>query len=144
MNGSDESIVISCDKSLLQLDVVLGFLSRSYWANKRSQERIRKSIDNSICYGAYADGRQVAFARVVTDGATMYWLCDVFVDEAYRGRQIGKKLVQAIVQSDELKDLMGILGTADAHGLYEQFDFQRDQERMMRRMPDFVRKTGKR
>ncbi|MFE5317266.1 GNAT family N-acetyltransferase [Paenibacillus sp. NPDC056579] len=138
-DGPAGELRISDDKSLLHLDTVLGFLSRSYWASKRSKGRIMKSIDNSICYGAYIGDQQVAFARIVTDGATMYWLCDVFVDERYRGMNIGKKLIEAIVRSDELKDLMGILGTKDAHSLYEQYDFELDQERMMRRMPDFIR-----
>lgn len=136
-------LIISTDKSLLDMETVFGFLSRSYWADKRSKERILKSIDSSICYGAYIGKRQVAFARVVTDGATMYWLCDVYVDESCRGKGIGKRLVQSIVQSNELKDLMGILGTKDAHGLYASFQFEQDRDRMMRRMPDYVRNRGK-
>lgn len=53
----------------------------------------------------------------------MYWLCDVFIDEDYRGKGIGKKLIETIVNYDELQGLNGLLGTADAHSLYEQFGF---------------------
>ncbi|MFD0675586.1 MULTISPECIES: GNAT family N-acetyltransferase [unclassified Paenibacillus] len=143
MDNEKEDLVISNDKSLLHLDTVFAFLSRSYWANKRSEERIRKSIENSICYGVYLNNRQIGFARVVTDGATMYYLCDVFIDEAYRGQSIGKKLIESIIKSEELKDLTGILGTKDAHGLYKQYDFELDQEKMMRRMPDFIRNMNR-
>lgn len=139
MGNDNNELLITNDKSLLNLETIYEFLAKSYWANKRSKDKIKKSIDNSICFGAYIDNRQVGFARIVTDGATMYWLCDVFVDEAYRGKNIGKRLIETIVKADELKDLMGILGTRDAHGLYEQYHFERDQEKMMRRMPDYVR-----
>lgn len=131
--------LISDDKSLLDVETIKAFLSRSYWANKRTAERVEKSIQNSLCYGVYNGSEQVGFARVVTDYATMYWLCDVFIDEEHRGRGIGKQLVQSLTTSDELRDLHGILGTKDAYELYEQFGFASDKERMMRRMPDYIR-----
>jgi GNAT superfamily N-acetyltransferase len=139
MERIEGELIITNDKSQLHLETVFEFLSKSYWANKRPREKIRKSIENSVCYGAYIGEKQVGFARIVTDGATMYWLCDVFIDEAYRGQSIGKKLIEAIVTSDEFKDLMGVLGTQDAHGLYEQYNFVSDPDRMMRRTPDFLR-----
>ena len=89
-----------------------------------------------MCFGAYHGGKQVGFARVVTDRATMYWLCDVFIAEEYRGKGLGKRLIRCIVECDELQDLVGILGIRDAHGLYEQFGFKRDQNRFMRRAPE--------
>ena len=70
---------------------------------------------------------------MVTDMATMYWLCDVFIDEKYRGKGLGKKLIKYIVESDNFKGLFGILGTRDAHGLYENFGFEREPETFMRR-----------
>lgn len=132
-------IIISTDKSLLDLDAVCGFLSRSYWAQNRPRETILRSVENSMCFGAYIGEKQVGFARVVTDGVTMYYLCDVFIDEAYRGQGIGKKLVARITTCDELRNLTGWLGTADAHGLYESYHFEREPERVMRRRPDYVR-----
>lgn len=127
--------LISDDKSLLQLDTICGFLARSYWAERRSRETIAKSIENSLCYGIYDGGKQIGFARVVTDYATMYWLCDVYVDETYRGTGIGKKMIESITSSDELSGLSGILGTKDAHGLYEQYGFVRIPDRFMRKFP---------
>ncbi|WP_370636471.1 GNAT family N-acetyltransferase [Cohnella sp. CFH 77786] len=126
--------LISDDKSRLDLETVLGFLQRSYWAKAREAERTKKAIENSRCYGVYdAEGRQVAFARVITDGATAYYLCDVFVDENHRGSGIGKAMVEAIIGSEELKGITGMLATADAHGLYEKYGFVKDAERFMRK-----------
>lgn len=143
MHVQFEEYIISDDKNLLDLDIIKGFLARSYWANRRSETRIERSIENSICYGVYDGKKQIGFARVVTDHATMYWLCDVFVDEEYRGKGIGKKLVESITGSEELKNLMGLLGTKDAHELYRQYAFESDPERMMRRMPDYLRNMNR-
>ncbi|WNR44148.1 GNAT family N-acetyltransferase [Paenibacillus roseipurpureus] len=134
-----QQFIISDQKERLDLETIKGFLARSYWANKRPEERTLRSIDNSICYGVYDGLQQVGYARIVTDHATMYYLCDVFIDEAYRGMGIGKKLIETITTSLEFKDLMGILGTKDAHELYTQYDFEPDTERFMRRRPDYLR-----
>lgn len=130
-----DGFFISDEKELLQIDVIAGFLSRSYWANQRSMTVIQKSIEASVCFGVYHDSKQIGFARIVTDHVTMYWLADVYVDEAYRGRSIGKKLIETITTSEDLRGLVGILGTKDAHELYEQYGFERDTNRFMRRVP---------
>ncbi len=120
---------ISDDKTLVDRDVVCAFLSRSYWANHRTPDVIRKSIDNSVCYGIYHGNHMIGFARVVTDWATVYYLCDVFVDEHHRGHGLGKMLIETIV--DDFPSMTGFLGTKDAHGLYEQYGFIRNAERFM-------------
>lgn len=126
---------ISDDKGLLSLDRISEFLADSYWARDRSRKEIELSIENSICYGVYDKDKQVGFARVVTDGATMYWLCDVYIDREYRRRGLGKKLVQFVVNSDRFKGMHGILGTKDAHGLYKKYGFKVEPETFMRLKP---------
>ncbi|UJF34957.1 GNAT family N-acetyltransferase [Paenibacillus hexagrammi] len=133
MNRMFREYVISSDKSLLQIDAIASFLRRSYWAGERALGTIEKSIENSMCFGVYHEDKQIAFARIVTDYATMYYLADVYVDEQYRGQGIGKALVQEIIHCEELQGLTGLLGTKDAHELYEQFGFERDAARFMRR-----------
>ncbi|CAM3178590.1 GNAT family N-acetyltransferase [Paenibacillus lupini] len=124
---------VSDDKSLLNIETIGAFLGRSYWANQRSIETIEKSIQNSICYGIYQEDKQVGFARVVTDWATVYYLADVFIDEEHRGHGLGKELVGLIV--GQYEGIMGLLGTLDAHGLYEQFGFRRNADRFMNKRP---------
>lgn len=124
---------ISADPALIDLDAVHRLLQESYWANGRSKETIRESIANSVCFGVYlkADRRQVGFARVVTDKATFAWICDVIVDPAHQGKGIGKALMATVMEHPHVRDAMALLGTRDAHGLYERFGFERRE--MMRR-----------
>ena len=115
---------LSSEKSRLDVAALHEYLSNTaYWALGRSYDTVVKSIEHSLCFGIYAgDGCQVGFARVVTDYATFAWLCDVFVLENYRGRGLGKWLVQAVVNYPELQGLKRILlATHDAHELYRRY-----------------------
>lgn len=120
-----DGFFLTDDKSKLCVDTIHGFLSRSHWAANRTRETVVKSIDHSLCYGIYQDQRQVAFARLVTDNCTYAYLCDVFVDEAYRGRGLSKWMMQCIMGNPDLTQLRRFtLATKDAHGLYEKFGFK--------------------
>lgn len=114
---------ISTDPSLLNIDTIYHYLSaESYWAKNIPREVVEKSITNSLCFGLYRHAKQIGFARLVTDKATFAYLADVFVMEEYRGKGLSKWLVQVIHAHPELQGLRRwVLGTRDAHGLYEQF-----------------------
>ena len=118
--------VISTDPSMLDLNAVHGFLQRSYWAAERPLETVKRSVEGSLNFGLYRakDRHQVGFARVVTDFATFAWLCDVFIDEACRGEGLGVWLMETVVEHPELRCMrLWMLGTRDAHGLYEKVGF---------------------
>jgi GNAT superfamily N-acetyltransferase/uncharacterized damage-inducible protein DinB len=121
----DGEFLISTDPALLDVPLIHDFLAnRSYWATGRPLEVVRRAIENSLCLGVYERGRQVGFARVVTDRATFAWLCDVFVLEAYRGRGLSKWLLECVLGHPELQGLRRVLlGTRDAHGLYQRYGF---------------------
>lgn len=118
---------ISIDKSKLDIPYIHTYLStQSYWAKGRSLSLIRKSIENSLCFGVFkANGKQIGFARIATDYVVFAWLMDVFVDKDYRGLGIGKWLMHYIVNHPDLENVNGIgLRTNDAHKLYEKFGFK--------------------
>lgn len=120
---------ISTDKKRLSVDIIFQFLSqRSYWAKNRTQDQVVRSIEHSLCFGLFLEDKQVGFARVVTDYSTMFYLCDVFIQNEYRIGGLGKWLVESVVQHPDLKHLKGILLTQDAHGLYEKFGFKKPDE----------------
>jgi GNAT superfamily N-acetyltransferase len=119
-----DGYTISTDASLLDVEIIHGYLSReSYWAAGRSVETVRRSMENSLSFGVYAAaGSQAGFARVVTDYATFGWLCDLFILDAHKGRGLGKWLVQTIVAHPDLQALKRLqLATKDAHELYTRY-----------------------
>ncbi len=117
-----EEFTISTEEARLQLDAILAFLSRAYWAEGRTRDVIERSMAHSLCFGLYAGDRQIGFARVITDRATFAYLCDVFIDDSYRGRGLGKWLMAAVMDHPDLQGLRRwTLATRDAHGLYKQF-----------------------
>ena len=119
-------VTISTDRSLLDVALIERMLHASYWAAGRPREVIERSIANSICFGAYTEGHQVAFARVITDKAGFAYLSDVFVVPEFRAQGVGKALMRAILDHQDLQGLaVFLLRTRDAHGLYEPFGFER-------------------
>jgi N-acetylglutamate synthase-like GNAT family acetyltransferase len=117
--------LISTDRSKLDVDVIHGFLARSYWAEGIPRQTVMRSIDNSLCFGVYDNARQIGFARVISDFATYAYVADVFILEPYRERGLGKELMASIMAHPDLQGLRRwSLGTRDAHGLYAQFGFK--------------------
>jgi GNAT superfamily N-acetyltransferase len=131
-----DNFYISTDKSKLDINYIHQFLSRSYWAESIPVETVQRSIDGSLCFGVYDGNQQIGFARVITDNATFGYLADVFVDENYRGKKLGIWLMETIMSRPELQGFRNwMLGTRDAHGLYEKFGFKplEQPERIMRK-----------
>lgn len=118
-------IRISTNRADVNLDVVHAFLSQdAYWSKNIPLELVRKAIENSYCFSAFIEDKQVGFARVISDGATFAYLCDVFTLPEFRGRGIGKKLMQTVQAHPELQGLRRwMLMMADAHKLYESYGF---------------------
>jgi len=107
-------------------DRVHSWLSEeSYWAKGRSRGAQDAAIDSSRNYSLFdnLDGTQVAYARVVTDGTTFAWLCDVFVDAGHRGVGLGKRLVAEVLADLDPEIRRVMLATQSAHGLYEPYGF---------------------
>ena len=116
---------VSTDQAEMNLEVIHGFISNSYWAQGMPKALLQKALANSLCFGVFdKDNQQVAFGRLITDKATFAYLADVFVLESHRGLGLSKLMITAILEHPELQGLRRImLATRDAHGLYAQFGF---------------------
>lgn len=156
--------LISTDPGRLDLDVIHNFLTNCYWARGVPREVVARSIEHALCFGIYDGGdaspclakearpfdraqgkhgaprvgsfKQVGFARVISDFATVAYVGDVFVLESHRGRGLGKWLMECIMKNPGLQNLRRwILTTRDAHGLYAQVGFTpvKSPERYMER-----------
>jgi GNAT superfamily N-acetyltransferase len=122
------------------MNTVYDFLSSSYWAKTRPREYTDMAFTNSLVFGMYEGNRQIGMARVVTDFCIVAYLCDVFIHEDFRGHDLGKWLMQSMLEHPDLKHIRRwLLATDDAHGLYQQFGFEQltDAEKWMQRLRPF-------
>ncbi|MBM7703750.1 GNAT family N-acetyltransferase [Metabacillus iocasae] len=124
MEWYKEEFVVSDNKERLNIEDVSKLLSTTYWASNREVETIEKSINNSLSFGVYHNGIQVGFARVVTDKAVFSWILDVVINDNYRGKGLGKWLMECIFEHPEIKFTAFALATSDAHDFYKKFDFK--------------------
>jgi len=117
-------ITISNDKSHLDVLFIQNFLKDIYWAAGRTIEEVQTTIDASFCFGIYLDGKQIGFARVVTDYVVFAYLMDVFIDENHRGNGYSSILIEAMMKEPVLSKVkIWRLATTDAHFLYRKFGF---------------------
>ena len=116
---------VTCDRSRMDVDAIHAFLTQSYWSPGIPRATVERAIANSTCFGVFADGAQVGFARVVTDKATFAYLADVYVLPGHRGRGLSRRLLEEVVRHPDLQGLRRmLLATRDAHGLYAKFGFK--------------------
>ncbi len=124
LHATSNEYDISADKQRLDVATTLEYLTQSYWSQGVPRAIVERAIEGSLCFGVFLQGKQVGFARVVTDKATFAYLADVFILEPHRGKGLSKRLMQFIFAHPDLQGLRRfMLATNDAHGLYKQFGF---------------------
>ncbi|HEX7801568.1 MAG TPA: GNAT family N-acetyltransferase [Pseudoxanthomonas sp.] len=138
---------ISADPAELDVALIHDFIARaSYWAADIPRPTLERALANSVCYGGYVDGAQVAFARAVTDQATFAYLADVFVVPEQRGKGYGRDIVRALMEDSRLQGLRRWhLVTRDMHGLYGQLGFtalSQPELHMQKHDPDVYRRSA--
>ena len=129
----NEKYLISTDPLLMQVEIVHNYLSQqSYWAKNIPLHTVEMAIKNSLCFGVYINQKQIGFARLITDKATFAYLADVFILEEYRGKGLSKYLMKCIHEHPEMQGLRRwVLGTKDAHSLYEKFGWVKFSEEQL-------------
>lgn len=118
-----DNFSISTDTTKLDIASIHQFLStKAYWSLNIPKEKVAQSIQNSLCFGVYDAGKQIGFARIISDYTTIAYLGDVYIHEAYRGKGLSKWLMETIMKHPNLQGLRRwILLTGDAHELYRKF-----------------------
>jgi GNAT superfamily N-acetyltransferase len=120
-------LFLSTDRSRIDIDATLAMLHDSHWGGDMSRELLERAIEHSVCVGVYGDGRQLAFARAVTDLATYAYYTDVIVADEARGRGIGSWMIESLINHPDLQGFRRhALWTRNASGLYEKFGFSTD------------------
>ena len=130
-------ILVSTDKSQLDVPFIQDFLKDVYWAAGRTMQEVQTTIDASFCFGIYRDGKQIGFARVITDYVVFAYLMDVFITPEHRGKGYSSVLIQTMMDEPQLQQVkIWRLATSDAHFLYEKFGFKAlaHPEKMMEKL----------
>lgn len=123
MQWCQGDFTLTDETSRLDLPAVIALLSYTYWAADRPAEITERSLRHSLNFGLFHGAEQVGFARVVTDRATVGYLCDVVIADTHRGNGLGKWLLTCILEHPELKGCRIDLFTKDAQEFYRAFGF---------------------
>lgn len=121
-----DEYTISTDPVRLDLAAIHDYLSnRSYWVPGISFSDVEQAAKKSINFGMYYQGQQIGYARVLTDYVRFAYLMDVFISEEYRGKGLGKWLIECVFSHPALQDVRRwMLATWDAHDLYARYGFE--------------------
>ena len=124
MDWTRGEYTISDDPARLDHAAIHRFLAAAYWASDRPAAVIEHSLEHSVTFGVYRADAMVGMARVVTDFATVAWLCDVWLDEAHRGGN-GTWLIDTVLQHPDLKRVRRwLLATSYSQALYRRAGFE--------------------
>jgi len=124
--SNNKDYLITTDKSFLDINFIHQYLSQeSYWAKGISMDVVKCAIENSLTYGVYHGQRQVGYAKVVTDFASVAYIGDVFITPSHRGKGLSVWLMETIIAHPQMQNLRRwVLATKDAHKLYEKTGFK--------------------
>jgi GNAT superfamily N-acetyltransferase len=124
MEWRQDNYLITDGFKKMDTDAVYQLLSNSYWASDRPIDVIVESMRNSFCFGLFESGKQIGFARVITDHIVFAWVCDVIIHPNFRGKGLGKWLLSCMMEHPDLQVKTTGLFTKDAHTFYEQYNFR--------------------
>jgi GNAT superfamily N-acetyltransferase len=120
-----DNFTITTDPAALDLDVIHGYLTRSYWRRGVPKEHVARAVQHSLNFGLFDGDQQIGFARVVTDYADFAYLCDVFILESYQGQGLGQWLIETVLAHPDLQGLGRFtLDTRDAQDFYRRLGFK--------------------
>ena len=139
-------ITLSDKREDVDFEFVHQFLSeQSIWANGVGRSTQQRALDNSLCISAFHEGKQVGFARVVTDYATYAWVDDVFVAESAQGHGISHRLITTILQHSDLKSVASWwLSSSNpvARSLFEKHGFKAPNPERLSKLMALPKRKG--
>ncbi|WP_339663470.1 GNAT family N-acetyltransferase [uncultured Polaribacter sp.] len=138
-----DDLYFSSDRNDMDLGLIFNFLKKTYWGNLRTLEEQKKANENTLNFGLFKNGKQIAFSRIMTDKVFFAYVLDVFVIHDEQGKGYSKILMDYIMKDPELQKIdKWILATKDAHALYEKFGFEKIKkpEMLMEKLSDRAKK----
>jgi N-acetylglutamate synthase-like GNAT family acetyltransferase len=122
---TNSQFLISTNRSILDIDAIYAYLTRSAWAEGIDKETVEGAIQQSLCFGVFTENEQIGFARMITDGSTFGYLCDVYILEEWQNKKLGNWLIECVHLHPIIKGLRRvILATTTAPWLYEKHGYK--------------------
>lgn len=110
---------------------LLALYKNEWWCCERTLEDVQVILANSSMTFGLIDNqtqRLIGFSRVLTDYFRFAYIYDVIIHPDFRGQDLGKYLIQTIVDIPEIKQLHSVelVCRKDKVSFYEQFGFSHD------------------
>lgn len=138
-----KNIFFSANKKDMDIELIFNFIHNSYWGKTRTFEEQKKAVENTLNFGLFHNGEQIAFTRVMTDFVFFAYILDVFVIDEYQGNGLSKILMNNILNYKPIKNVeKWILATSNAHDLYRKFGFEtiKNPSMIMEKMSERAKK----
>jgi len=124
INYTKGNYTITTDKDKIDFDKISSLFSNNYMNYKITKDILLETLNNSLCFSIFRGENQIGFARVISDYSTFAFLCDVHIDELYRGKGIGTWMLECILSYPNLQQLnKWLVNSNEAKDLYEKFGF---------------------
>jgi len=135
MEWRRNGFALTDERTQVNIDTVARLLAGTHWGYRRPRPVVERLVENSLCFSLFRNTEQVGFARVVTDHTVFSWLSDLVISPELRGQGLGKWLLQCILDHPAISGTQVVLQTRDAHRLYENVGFQKNDKLMTRPGP---------
>lgn len=110
---------IDDEKSLMEM---IGAEEGWDYANETLAEKYKTALETSITYVAYVGDDLCGYSRSLCDFGEYIYVCDLLVKSAFRGENIGKKLMECIYH-DYPNQTVYVM--SDEDGYYEKVQYKR-------------------
>lgn len=108
----------------MDFDKVTLLLATAHWSPGVDIDTVKfRAMNSALVVGAFCDGVQVGYARVISDKSVFAYVADVFVEESYRHNGIAKDMMLYLLSHESLKDVRRWLLKSAADKLYKQVGF---------------------
>lgn len=92
------------------------------YADDKIAERYKMALVNSITFVAYQNDVLCGYSRSLDDCGFYIYVCDLLVKPAYRGNEIGRKLMECLI--DEYPE-QAVYVMSDVDDYYEKVGFKK-------------------
>ena len=126
MEWKNDNFLLTDDPDLVDVAQVFSLLSETYWGVRRPVEVVEEMIKPSICFTLFDGDKYIGFGRALTDKVAFSWIADIVITPEYRGKGLGKWMMECILSHPDIASTQKVLQTRDAHEYYEKYDFSRN------------------